>query len=129
MERDEVIYLDTHVVLWVLDAENERLSIPARQHIEKGDLMVSPAVLLELELLYEIGRLKAGALQIVARAKDAIGIKVCDLPFPTVVENALAEKWVRDPFDRLIVAQARVHHAPLVTKDEAIRRHYRPAVW
>ena len=38
-------------------------------------------------------------------------------------------KWVRDPFDRLIVAQAIANEAPLVTKDEKIRRHYRRAVW
>ncbi len=34
-----------------------------------------------------------------------------------------------DPFDRLIVANAKARNAPLVTKDERIRRHYSSAVW
>jgi PIN domain nuclease of toxin-antitoxin system len=52
-----------------------------------------------------------------------------ELTFAAVVENALQQKWIRDPFDRLIVAQASTNEAPLVTKDEKIRRHYRRAVW
>jgi PIN domain nuclease of toxin-antitoxin system len=39
------------------------------------------------------------------------------------------QKWVRDPFDRLIVAQASANDAPLITKDEKIRRHYKRAIW
>jgi PIN domain nuclease of toxin-antitoxin system len=38
-------------------------------------------------------------------------------------------QWTRDPFDRLIVAQALLHDAPLITKDEHIRRHYAGALW
>ena len=46
-----------------------------------------------------------------------------------VAENAAEQKWVRDPFDRLIVGHASANDAPLVTKDEKIRKHYRRAVW
>jgi PIN domain nuclease of toxin-antitoxin system len=46
-----------------------------------------------------------------------------------IVEHALKEKWVRDPFDRLIVAHAKANDAPLVTKDERIRLNYRHALW
>jgi PIN domain nuclease of toxin-antitoxin system len=45
------------------------------------------------------------------------------------VLQALPLSWTRDPFDRLIVAQAAVRDAPLLTKDRAIRRRYRAAVW
>jgi PIN domain nuclease of toxin-antitoxin system len=54
---------------------------------------------------------------------------VCDLPFRTVVEYALKENWGRDPFDRLIVANAKAAEAPLVTKDARIRRHYSRVIW
>jgi PIN domain nuclease of toxin-antitoxin system len=43
--------------------------------------------------------------------------------------HGLQEKWTCDPFDRLIVANAKAAGAPLVTKDEGIRRHYRRAIW
>jgi PIN domain nuclease of toxin-antitoxin system len=41
---------------------------------------------------------------------------------------ALDEKWTRDPFDRLIVANAK-GFAWLISADEAIRKHYPRAVW
>lgn len=122
-------YLDTHVVLWAHDREYDRLSPQARTCLAGGELLLSPAVILELEFLYEIKRLNARALEIISRLSSEIGLRICDLPFPLVVETALAQKWVRDPFDRLIVAQAQANHAALITKDQAIRQHYRRAVW
>ena len=45
-----------------------------------------------------------------------------------LITQALREKWTRDPFDRLIVANAKAAGAPLITKDERIRKHYRRAI-
>jgi PIN domain nuclease of toxin-antitoxin system len=129
VERVEVTYLDTHVVVWLYGGDVAQLSKAARDQIDKDDVLVSPAVVLELEYLNEIGRLKPSALSVMAALRKDIGLKVCELPFSTVVEQALAEKWVRDPFDRLIVAQAKANEAPLITKDETIRQHYRRSVW
>ncbi len=40
------------------------------------------------------------------------------------------ESWAREPFDRLIVAQAKVNgFAPLITADATIRKQYPRAVW
>ena len=123
------LYLDTHIVVWLVRGEKDRLGEAARQAIEECELAVSPAVVLELELLHEIGRLRASALSIVTALATDIGLRVCDLPFRTVVEYALKEKWGRDPFDRLIVANAKAAEAPLVTKDARIRRHYSRVIW
>jgi PIN domain nuclease of toxin-antitoxin system len=43
--------------------------------------------------------------------------------------DMLGHRWTRDPFDRIIVAHADVVSAPLLTKDQAIRRNYRRAFW
>jgi PIN domain nuclease of toxin-antitoxin system len=123
------LYLDTHIVVWLVRGERDKLGEAARQAIEECELAVSPAVVLELELLHEIGRLRASALSIVTAMATDIGLRVCDLPFRTVVEYALKEKWGRDPFDRLIVANAKAAEAPLVTKDAKIRRHYSRVIW
>ena len=40
-----------------------------------------------------------------------------------------AESWTRDPFDRMIVAQAALREAPLLTKDRVLHEHYDRAVW
>ena len=45
------------------------------------------------------------------------------------VEAAERLSWTRDPFDRLIVAQASLAGAPLVTKDRMIRKHFAKAAW
>jgi PIN domain nuclease of toxin-antitoxin system len=123
------LYLDTHIVVWLVRGERDKLGEAARQAIEECELAVSPAVVLELELLHEIGRLRASALSIVTAMATDIGLRVCDLPFRTVVEYALKENWGRDPFDRLIVANAKAAEAPLVTRDARIRRHYSRVIW
>lgn len=107
----------------------QHLGKAAQEAIDQNELRVSPAVVLELEYLHEIGRLGPGARKIAGALAAELGLRICDLPFPAIVDCALQEKWTRDPFDRLIVAHAKVQGAPLITKDEKIRRHYRRAIW
>ena len=122
-------YLDTHVVVWLYSGEVAKLSKAAVERLQNDELFVSPAVILELEFLREIRRAKEPAANVIAQLSRDMGLRVCELTFAVVVQQAVNEKWVRDPFDRLIVAQAIANDAPLVTKDEKIRRHYRRAVW
>ena len=91
--------------------------------------MASPAAVLELEFLHEIGRLRTTASKLVSVLSQEAGLRVCDLPFRIVVEHALKENWGRDPFDRLIVANAKTNDAPLVTKDQRIQQNYSRAIW
>ena len=129
MDRAEVIYLDTHVLIRLYLGEAKDLGDAARRAIEGPQLLASPAAILELELLHEIGRMRMSALEILAALEHDLGLRVCDLSFRAVMECALSEKWGRDPFDRLIVANARALNAVLVTKDEKIHQHYPLAVW
>lgn len=76
-----------------------------------------------------IRRLKPAAATMISGLEEQLGLRVCNLPFSTVVQQALAEKWGRDPFDRLIVANAKANRTPLLTKDQQIRRHYSRAIW
>jgi len=41
----------------------------------------------------------------------------------------LEQTWTRDPFDRLIVSQARLADVPLLTRDRTIHTHYPRAIW
>jgi len=123
------IYADTHVLVWLFYGETGRLGIAARQAIDGNEILPSPAAVLEIELLHEIGRMHHSASTVVETLATDIGLRVCDLPFRTVVEYAVKENWGRDPFDRLIVANAKAAGAPLLTKDARIRRHYSRAIW
>lgn len=122
-------YLDTHVVVWLYRRDVDLLSRNARAQIEQDDLFISPAVLLELEYLAGTAPNRPSAMTVVRALEASMGLKICDLPFPSIVLQALEEKWGRDPFDRLIVAHAKANSSPLVTKDRRIRRHYAQSIW
>jgi PIN domain nuclease of toxin-antitoxin system len=129
MDRTEVIYLDTHVLVYLFAGEVNRLGAAARKAIDRHEVLASAAAVLELELLHEIGRLKPTASKLISAVAADIGLRVCDLPFRTIVDHALSESWTRDPFDRLIVANAKAAGAGLVTKDQRIRDNYSRALW
>ena len=123
------VYLDTHVLVMLAEGNSQKFSAAAKRAIDRNDLLASAAAVLELQLLYEIGRMRITASKMVAALATNVGLRVCELPFRTVVEQALAETWGRDPFDRLIVANAKAANAPLVTKDARILDNYSRALW
>ena len=122
-------YLDTHAAVMLYQGDTRRFSRETLQVLAADDdLRISPMAYLELEYLREIKRIKISASRIVQVLQADLGMKICDLPFAAVVARALAEKWTRDPFDRLIVAQAKLHNATLVTCDREILRRYAQAI-
>ncbi len=126
----EAIYLDTHVVVWLFSQELEKISKKAIDIIEENQLLVSPMVVLELEFLYEIGRLTYNHHEIIASLVNTIDLKVCDLSFALVAKESTRLHWTRDPFDRLIVANASCNdRSILLSRDRKIRDNYDRAVW
>lgn len=124
------IYIDTHVVVWLCEGLVEKLSPAASAAIESSDVEISPMVLVELEYLFEIKRIVKAPLALIDQLQTLIGLKVSDHPFPAVAHAASFETWTRDPFDRIIVAQARSDgFSGLVTSDEKIRENYSKTVW
>jgi PIN domain nuclease of toxin-antitoxin system len=125
-----ICYVDTQVAVWLAEAKLAKLSQRALGLIQTADLRISPMAVLELGYLYEIRRIVATASDVLMKLNAEAGLTVCDYPFPIVAELALGETWTRDPFDRIIVAQARANGAaPLLSKDEAILAHYANARW
>ena len=124
-----MIYLDTHVVAWLYSGETRRLSTAARRAVDNGDLLISPVVALELQYLYELKRIGDTGQTIVDDLRARVGLQLCDLPFPDIARHALTLSWTRDPFDRLIVAQAAVRDARLITKDRVLRKRYSASLW
>jgi PIN domain nuclease of toxin-antitoxin system len=124
-----VIYADTHVAAWLYAGRADLIPPRARALLEDHTILVSPMVVLELEYLFETGRTTEPARNVLQALSRDLGLRLCDLPFPDVAEAAVRQSWTRDPFDRLIVAQAALRRAPLVTRDADIRAHYDRALW
>ncbi len=126
---ENVVYLDTHVVVWLYSGNLELIPKPVQTILNLNDLLISPIVKLELEYLFEIKRIKRRASIILSALKSEIGLKIYDITFDQVIENALNQKWTRDPFDRIITAQAAINKSQLVTKDATILKHFKNAIW
>jgi len=126
------LLLDTMVVFcWF--AEPERISRSARLAVadELNDVFISPVSAFEIAIKHRLGKLpKAEHLlgdfssMIAAAGFDAIEV---------TVEHGLAVGRLatdhRDPFDRLLMAQALVEDLVLVTSDRAIRASGVPTLW
>lgn len=116
-----MILLDTNAVIW-LDQNHKRVRALARS---SSRLLVSPATLLELQMLEESGklRLRSGMRGVI----ESDRWDVDEPPALQWFEHAAEESWTRDPFDRLIVAHGRVRRVRLATGDGAILERLRPS--
>lgn len=124
------LYLDTHILVWLYQDGAARLTPLGVRAIEGAEqLLISPMVELELTYLHEIARINCSGPTILDSLRRDIGLETCKQPFAAVVGEALALDWTRDPFDRIIVAQAAHRVAPLLTADQNIHKHYSAAIW
>lgn len=124
------VYLDTQIVLWLAAARIKKITKDASRAIESSDLIISPIVLVELQYLFEIGRVVKPPLAILDQLKTLLGLKLSEHPFPQVAHAAVFETWTRDPFDRIVVAQARSDgYRELISSDLAIQQNYSKTIW
>lgn len=112
--------LDTHTLLWWLDGD-EKLSKPAREWISQpGSLiLVSAASAWEIATKVRIGKLP-GAVEVVARYHDCLADQGFT-PLAISSDHALRAGSLpgphRDPFDRMLIAQAQAENIPLISNE------------
>jgi PIN domain nuclease of toxin-antitoxin system len=128
-QQQSLVYLDTHIVVWLFAGLTEKLSENAKREIEERDVYISQMVRLELQYLYEIGRIKVKPHVILKNLSKAINLKVSNAPVGEIIDEALKIDWTRDVFDRLLIAEARVKGSSFITADESIRHNFKKAVW
>jgi len=125
--RDTPLLLDTHAWLWTLDGTAGALTKPASRLIDRaaaaGRLFVSDISFWEVAMLVANGRLELAAdptlwLQ---RAAQAPGIRLVPLTRDVLIESTrLAGTPHGDPADRMLIAQAQLISASLLTCDKGI---------
>ena len=113
-----MILLDTNALIW-LEQNHRRARTLTTLHKR---LYISPASLLELRFLIEAGRIRLRDSSLVDLAHDERWF-LDDPPATRWFEEAIDLTWTRDPFDRLIVANARIRGWRLATSDAAVLEH------
>lgn len=120
------LLLDTHAFIWLLDG-NSRLPETARTLIDAAEaLCFSVASVWEGEIKRASGKLLAPPL---ARAAAATPISLLPITAAHAETAAQLPLLHRDPFDRMLVAQARLESLVIVTRDPEIMRYGVPTVW
>jgi PIN domain nuclease of toxin-antitoxin system len=112
-----VILLDTNALIWL-----EQGRPRARALRRRDRLYISPASLLELAFLEETGRVRLERGTVASLADDPRWT-LDDPPSSAWFARAFDLAWTRDPFDRLLVAHARLRGWRLATSDGPLLEH------
>jgi PIN domain nuclease of toxin-antitoxin system len=111
-----ILLLDAHALLWWL-ADDPSLSPEARRGIADpaNDVLVSAATVWEIEIKRALGKLAAP--DGIVAAADAVGFGSLPITSSDAQRAAHLPMHHRDPFDRMLVAQAQRLAAAIVTRD------------
>jgi PIN domain nuclease of toxin-antitoxin system len=115
------VLLDTHVLLWAL-VRPAKLSAAVLKRIEAAEVYVSAASIWEIGIKAAIGKLKADPREILEAVEPA-GFLFLPISGEHAVEAAKLPPLHKDPFDRMLVAQASVEPMILLTDDSALRNY------
>ena len=122
------LLLDTHAALWWL-ADDERLGAGAARQLadDSNRVLLSAAVVWEVAIKRSLGKLEAPP-DLAPTLLNA-GVQ----PLAVTLDHAAAVETLpwhhRDPFDRMLVAQALAESATLVSRDARLEKYDVPLVW
>ena len=126
------LLLDTQCLLWWF-TEPERLSSEAIEQIvdEDNELFFSVASAWEIAIKVGIGKLPLSEPvdTYVASRMRRLGAKYLDIVFPHACRVATLPLLHRDPFDRILVAQAQIEKMTLLTADEVLIQYGVELLW
>jgi PIN domain nuclease of toxin-antitoxin system len=126
------LLLDTHAFLWFI-AGSERLSAIARELIEDSanQPLLSAASLWEMAIKLSLGRLQLGRPfeNLIPEQMRLNGIQLLGIELEHVTPVTTLPFHHRDPFDRLLVAQAMVEQMPIVSADPAFDAYPIERLW
>ena len=126
------LLLDTHAFIWSFD-EPEKLSPKALALLADDDneLVISVASVWEIQIKIQLGRLKftLPLRELIESQKQTNGIQVLPVALNHVLALDTLPALHKDPFDRLLVAQANVEGAFIVSRDPMFSGYPVKVVW
>jgi len=112
------LLLDTHVLLWLLAGEQRRFGPGTLEALRDRAAVVSAATVWEIAIKRRLGKLQAPANLVDTVA--AAGLQLLSITAVHAEHVADLPDLHRDPFDRILVAQARVENLAIITADRAV---------
>ena len=127
------LLLDAHALIWWL-GEDSRLSAAAREAIETSeDALIGAGTLVEIAIKRSMGKLDTDEDWPEQAQADGFGVLAISWPHVALLQNLpylkFAGKAHRDPFDRLLAAQALTERLPVVTRDPALGAYGAATIW
>ena len=123
--------LDTHTLIWFIEG-SDQLSQKARQEIETENTnnFVSIASLWEIAIKVSLGKieLKTSFHQINNKLSEN-GFEILPLTFEDTLIISSLPFHHRDPFDRIIIAQAMTNKMTIISKDGQFSLYGAKVVW
>jgi PIN domain nuclease of toxin-antitoxin system len=124
--------LDTHAFLWMA-ADPDRLSKKILNIMQKqvNELFLSAAGGWEVALLHMLGRIELPDTprRFIPEAMNQFNIEPLPITFPTAISAATLPLIHRDPFDRIIIAEAKKENMCIMTKDAMFSRYGVETIW
>jgi PIN domain nuclease of toxin-antitoxin system len=115
------LLLDTHIALWAITGD-ATLGEEFLDRLRRDpDIFLSPVSLWEITIKQATGKL-AGPADLAERVRD-VGFRELPVTYAHAIAASRLPAHHRDPFDRMLVAQAAVEGLTLVSRDESIARY------
>ena len=123
------LLLDTHALLWALSAPRRLPSRVARMLRDpENDIFVSPVGTWEVAIKSALGKIDADVTAVARGAREA-GFEELPITIAHTLRVSTLPAHHRDPFDRLLVAQAVEEHLTIVTHDPLLGGYPAPILW
>lgn len=125
------LLLDTHAFIW-WDSDQSRLSAAALAAIRDpaNEVLLSVVSVWEMQIKSQLGKLPlAQPLPVIIAQQQTNGVKVLDITLPHVLAVESLPAIHKDPFDRLLVAQANIEGATLITSDRIFSQYPVQILW
>jgi PIN domain nuclease of toxin-antitoxin system len=114
------LLLDTHVVLWWL-TDDETLAEDIKERLDHDlNVYISPATIWEVAIKQSIGKLQPEDLP--ERIRNS-GFRELPITSAHAIAAGRLPLIHRDPFDRMLIAQAQLEELTLVTRDTHIHKY------
>lgn len=126
------LLLDTHTFIW-WDSQPNRLSPQVLElcRDRSNTLILSIVSIWEMQIKSQLGKLQLDSSlhELVMKQQRTNDIQICNARLEHVLELEKLPLHHRDPFDRLLIAQARVENAIFLSRDTAFSAYSVQVVW